>query len=171
MKFTKKKKIMLAAIVVILGIIISMMFVIVIHNNNKQNVPKPYGNSQYFMDENNLVPIETDIANFEKVEEGLFEVNMNVTWHFKNGSNTSENAYVANSDSNNCPVVFDISLSGTEDLIYTSTVIPVGSKLNEITLNEDLEPGSYPAVCTYHLLNEDGDEISTVGVNLTLVVE
>lgn len=133
--------------------------------------PTPYGTSNYVMDESNLTSIKTDNPDMEKVDEGMFEVSMNVNWMFKNGTTASGNAYVANAFTNSNPIVFDIILEDEDTPVYTSSVIPVGSQINDIILEKDLEKGSYPAVCTYHLLDEAGEEISTVSVNVTLDIQ
>jgi hypothetical protein len=104
------------------------------------------------------------------VAPGSYEVTMNTTWNFKDGTSASDNAYVENSVDNTNDVYFDITLADTEENIYSSPVIPVGSHLEDITLDKALEDGTYDCVITYTLVDEDQNPLSTVRVKLTIVV-
>ena len=107
----------------------------------------------------------------EKVEGGFYACQMNVEWNFKDSSSASYNAYVANSEYNNHTVYFDLFLSDTNEKIYSSPYIPVGSELKDIKLDANLAAGTYPALVTYHLVDEEKNELSTVTVTVTLYVE
>lgn len=105
----------------------------------------------------------------EKAREGMFDVTMKTTWTFPTGKDAASDAYVANSDTNWKPVYIDVSLEdGT--IVYTSPEIPVGYGIEEIKLDVPLEKGTYPCICTYHLLNEDKTETTTVSVELQIDV-
>jgi hypothetical protein len=106
----------------------------------------------------------------EVVSAGSYEVTMNTTWNFKDGASASDNAYVENAVDNTNDVYFDITLADTEENIYSSPVIPVGSHLENITLDKELEDGTYDCVVTYTLVDEDQNPLSTVRVSLTIVV-
>ena len=101
--------------------------------------------------------------------EGMFEVNMNTIWTFPNGESASADAYIANGHANKLPISFEIIVD--EEVVYTSTVIPVGNQIKDIVLDKPLDAGSYNAVCMYYLWNEDGTENSNFGVNIQLVVK
>ena len=102
-----------------------------------------------------------------KAREGTYEVTMKMVWTFPDGSSPASDAYAANSESNHRPIYFDITMEdGT--VIYTSPEIPVGMGIEDITLDVPLEKGSYPCVCTYHLLNDDKTELSSVSVALQI---
>jgi hypothetical protein len=49
-------------------------------------------------------------------------------------------------------------------------VIPVGSHLEDITLDKELDDGTYDCVVTYTLVDDDQNPISTVRVALTIVI-
>lgn len=104
----------------------------------------------------------------QTVAEGMFNARMNVEWTFENSHATSKDAYVANSEINNRVIYFEIILDDTNEVIYTSPNMAVNTKLQNLTLDCDLPAGTYPAVCMYHLLNEDGSEYSSVGVDVTI---
>lgn len=119
------------------------------------------------VDESNLAQIQEMVNS--KEPEGMFEVNMNTVWHFENGSVASSDAYLANGAANRLPLSFEIIVD--EEVVYTSSVIPVGNRIKEIMLDKDLDAGTYDAICQYTLWNEDGTEDSSFGVNLKLVIE
>lgn len=105
------------------------------------------------------------------VDPGSYQATMNSTWHFEKGDVASYDAYVENTEANKNPVYFDITRSDTNETIFESPIIPVGSHLDKIILNNDMSQGTYDCVMTYHLLDEDEETISTVRVSLKIVIE
>jgi hypothetical protein len=105
------------------------------------------------------------------VEDGYYRVQMNMKWDFPDGESLSSNAYVANAETNTRTVYFDLTLKETDELLYSSPFIPVTAKFDEIKLNRDLEKGEYPAMVTYHLVDDNFEEITTVSINIVLNVE
>ena len=106
----------------------------------------------------------------ERTPPGEYEVKMNTTWVFETGESASSNAYVENSKANTNAVYFDIIRSDTEETIYQSPTLPVGSHLEGITLDTALEAGSYPCMLTYYLLDDEGEPISKLNINLDITV-
>lgn len=153
-KKNKKKKIIIVAIICTIAVVGIILYFIL----NKEE-------GGLVIDDSNLADVEEQLA--ETVADGMFEINMNTTWNFPNGESASSDAYVANGNANKYPISFEILLDGTE-VVYSSTVIPVGKQIKEIALDKDLPAGSYQAVCMYHLLNEDGTDNSSCGVNIAL---
>lgn len=161
-KMKKKKRLSKTQIILIIGFIcillaIGIVAFLILHKDDSE------GN--LVIDDSNLEDVESQLS--ETVKDGMFEVNMNTTWNFPNGTSASSDAYVANGDANTHPISFEVLLDGT-DVIYSSTVIPVGKQIKEIILDKDLPAGTYQAVCMYHLLNEDGTESSSCGINISL---
>jgi hypothetical protein len=109
-------------------------------------------------------------AQKEPVQDGYYATRMNVEWSFPDGSKPSPDAYVANSENNTRTVYFTLLLDETDELIYTSPDIPVGSQLTNFALDKDLPEGEYPAVVVYHLLDDDGEELTTVAVTVKLYI-
>lgn len=107
----------------------------------------------------------------EPVVAGYYNCTMNVEWHFEDSSKASYDAYVLNSTINTHTVYFDVNLEETNELVYSSLYIPVGLKVDEIKLSSKLDAGIYPAIVTYHLVDEDNNELSTVAVTVTLYIE
>jgi hypothetical protein len=122
------------------------------------------------IDESNLDDITREME--EKVAKGMFETHMNTTWTFPDGQSPSRDAVMGNAASNHYPFWFEVTVPGAEGVVYTSSLLPVGSQIVEIILDKDLDPGNYPAVVTIHMVEEDGTEVeSNMGFNITLMVE
>ncbi len=121
--------------------------------------------------------VDEVVSDMERTEEelipiGYYEVNMNTEWTFSDGKSASSNAYVGNAESNQSPVYFTIApADDSEHIIYTSPLLLVGSHIDEIQLDEQLEKGTYDCVLTYHLMDEEDNEISTVSVSVNITIE
>ena len=122
---------------VILGICICLIILLIVavgilfFKLNKQEETNT-GSGNYVIDESNLMEIEEQLSS--SVDDGMFEVNMNTTWRFEAGNPVSSNAFVANGGSNRYPVTIEVTLENGET-IYTSSLIPIGSQLKEIKLD------------------------------------
>lgn len=162
---TTSQKIMIAGFAVLILVIASAS--VIIYKALQKPAETAAGN--LIVDESNLSTIGQQLE--ESIQDGMFEVNMNTTWTFPDALSPSGDAYIANSTANHYPISFDILLGEEQEIIYSSSVIPVGSQIKEIKLDKELEPGTYSAICFYHLWKEDGTENSTFGVNISLVVE
>lgn len=119
----------------------------------------------------NVDEVLADLQDNQKTQAGQYEVTMNTSWEFENGGAASSNAYVENSTSNSNDVYFDIVRSDTNETIYKSPTIPVGSHLEDITLDTKLDAGNYSCVLTYHLLDDEGKPISKLNINLDITVK
>jgi hypothetical protein len=108
----------------------------------------------------------------KQVEEGMFECSMSTEWTFENGDSESKDAFVANSKNNTHPFYFDVVLEGSDEVIYSSPILPVGSKLTDFKLEKAPAPGTYEAICQYTLLdNEDSQEpISAANFIITIKI-
>lgn len=160
----KSKKGILAIViitVVAIILIISLVLLFAKPKTNRKNV---------VVTPDNVDEVLSDMQD-QKTSSGTYEVTMNTTWHFKNGTSASSDAYVENSTSNTNDVFFDVVLPETKETIFTSPTIPVGSHLENITLDKELESGTYNCVLTYHLLDDNGDTKSTLRINVNINVE
>lgn len=120
----------------------------------------------------NVEEIIEQMAEEEAVEPGYYIVTMNYDWHFPTGDAVSPDAYVQNMTENTNAVYFDVFLAEDEEnAVYKSPVIPVGSSLQDIALDTDLDAGTYDGICVYHLVDEEQNTISTLRVTVTLIVE
>lgn len=121
----------------------------------------------------NVEQLIAELDQSEIVSPGSYEVIMNKDWVFPDASSPSTNAVVENSITNTNMVNFTIALADqSEKIIYTSPYLEVGSILQEIKLDDEtLSAGTYNAVLTYHLVDEEFQEISTVSVSITIIIQ
>jgi hypothetical protein len=118
--------------------------------------------------------VEEVIAELDQAEitpVGSYEVVMNTDWVFPDSSSASSNAYVENSVENQNTVYFTIMLANATTPIYESPLIPVGSHMEDINLDTELDAGTYDAVMTYHMMDDDNNETSSVSVSMTITIE
>lgn len=109
----------------------------------------------------------------EKASNARFTTDMNMIWTFPSGSTISNNAEIGNSASNMYECYFEVYLDDeAQTLLYSSPVLPVGKKLDKLELNQVLPDGSYDAVCTYHILDDEDPEkeLGTVSFAVSLMV-
>jgi hypothetical protein len=107
----------------------------------------------------------------EPVQDGYYRMRMNNDWTFPAGDKPSTNAYVENADTNTRTVYIDVFRDDTEELVYSSPFIPVGAKIEKFALDAKLPKGEYAATATYHLVDDNHNEITTASVAVTLRVE
>jgi uncharacterized protein (UPF0333 family) len=104
----------------------------------------------------------------EPVPDGSYRVRMNTDWTF---DGNISNAYVENAKTNTRTVYFDVFLADSKELVYSSPYMPVGEKIQGFSLDADIEPGSYNGIVTYHLVDEDENEVSNLSVSVTFKVK
>lgn len=158
-----------AALIACMVVIIALLVIVVallFKNNDSKEIPR----RDVVVNEENAEKMASDMIEQPKTPVGSYEVTMNVTWNFENGKSASDNAYVGNAESNTNSVYFDIIRSDTNETIYASPILPVGTYLDDITLDEELPAGTYDCICTYHLIDENEAPISKVNVSLQIVV-
>jgi (2Fe-2S) ferredoxin len=102
------------------------------------------------------------------VEDGYYTASMNVDWVFATWDSPTNNAFVENDTYNTRTVYFDLFDDESGELVYSSPYIPVGEKLEKFALEKELSAGSHMATVTYHLVDDDHNELSTVSVAVTL---
>lgn len=160
----KKKKggqiVLIVCIVIIVALSILIYFLL-----HKDDEPK----RDVVVNEENVDKILTNLE--DGPSASTYQVVMNSTWNFKDGTASSDNAYVENSEENKNPVYFEVTRSDTDETILESPIIPIGSHMEKISLQKKLSAGTYDCVMTYHLLDDDEETVSTVRVALTIIVE
>ena len=160
------KIVLFICIVIILALIGVVIYLLTNKDGEEQ------GRRNVVVNEDNVDEIIEQMQDSDRVADGYYEMTMNSTWYFENGTAASENAYVENTVANTNAVYFDIMRSDTEETIFESPVIPVGSHMEQITLDKALDAGTYDCVLIYHLMDEEYEnEVSTVRVSLTIVIE
>lgn len=171
---TRKRKGSLV-IGIIVGIVVATLVGIIIYllitrnaqpEEESRNVVVTRENAERVLEEINEKGNEASVAS------GYYTVTMNPTWHFKTGEEISYDAVVENVENNTNDVFFDIVMESDEEhVLYKSPIIPLGGKLTDIALDEQLTKGSYPCIVIYHLIDDNQNTLSTLRVNLNIIVE
>ena len=159
----KKSTVILAVAAVVIVALLGVIAMLLLGEQEpKRNVVINEGNAEEF-----ILDLESD----PPVPAGSFQTNMNSTWYFANGSAASENAYVGNVANNTHDVYFDVELKSTGEVILESPIIPLGSHMENISLDKDLDAGTYDCTLIYHLVDENQNTVSTLRMALTIIVE
>ncbi len=170
----KNKAVIIVAAVFLVVVIVLIGIIIYLLNRENSEVEneqrKVAGSARTVIDEDSANNVMDQMR--EEVAEGMFECQMSMTWTFANGKAESQNAYVANSINNTHPICFDVYMRDTEELLYASPVLPVGTELRNIKLDKELPAGNYQATVMYKLLEDvdSQEEISNAGFVVTINV-
>lgn len=123
------------------------------------------------VNEKNIDEMVDQMLAEEPTPAGAYQVTMNTTWYFRDGTSVSNNAYVENVENNTNDVYFDVEMADTGEIIYKSPLLPLGSHINSIALDKDLDEGTYDCVCVYHLVDEEQKTLSTLRMSVTIVIQ
>lgn len=158
-------------IVALVGVIVAL----VLNLNREPTVivqePEAPEQRQFVINDDTPDEVFQEIIDAPVDSPEYYQVRMNLDWHFPDGASPSPDSYVENAETNSTNVYFDLVLADTEEVIYASPVIPLGSHLNNVTLDKDLDPGQYDCVMIYHLLDNEQRTLSTLRVALTIYVD
>jgi len=177
-KKTEEKKDGKKIILVILAIIIVILLIVVAYLlGNQKGKDDEADDSREVAGSARLIASEEDARNVmdemrKEVAEGMFKCDMSMNWTFEDGSAKSKDAYVANNQDNTHPIFFDVYLNDTDELIYSSPVLEVGSVWTDFALDKQLTAGTYKAKVMYTLLKdaESQEAISSAGFIITINV-
>ncbi len=158
-KVRRKKRLIIIAFIVLLAALIICILLL---------LRKPEDEGRNIVDRDNVDTVMEDMT--DKVEEGMFECMMTTEWTFENGDSESPNAYVANVENNRYTIYFDVYEKETNELLYSSPLLPVGTEIRNIKLDKKLAAGEYKAVVMYSLVDDDEQEVSSAGFNITISV-
>jgi hypothetical protein len=171
---------------IILGIVVGIVFIamaativiLVLGKNKTESTTTPTEASaepkkrEVLITEENVQEVVEQMEEIEYVPPGYYTVTQNYEWHFPDGNSASTDAHVENLPENTNDVYFDLFLADDEDNpIYQSPVIPLGAVLEKFKLDTALEAGTYDCIMVYHLVDSNQDEISTVSMTVTVIVE
>lgn len=160
------------AVVVLIVVIAALVSIIVYLLVSRREPEEETSLRNVVVTSENVAEVLQEMENAEPVDQGYYTVSMTFDWHFADGEAVSEDAYVQNLAENTNDVYFDVFLADDEEHpIYQSPVIPRGSSLEEIKLDEPLEKGTYDGILIYHLVDEEQNTVSTLRVTVTLIVE
>jgi hypothetical protein len=173
---TSTKNVSFNKTILLLGsliIIAAAVITIVLLMRPKASAQLPTSNSpvgNLVIDENNVSAIQEEME--QKVAAGMFETYMNTTWTFQDGKSASSDAVMGNSVNNQYAFWYDVVLNENSDVVYSSSLLPVGSVTKEIILSKNLKEGEYPATIKIHMVDENNNPIdSEPGFNIKLIVK
>lgn len=164
---------LLYKIFVALGIVAIILLIIFKPCNCKCDCAKSTSQSTYFDttvdDSVSDEKTESAVADLNKqVEDGMITMSMNAEPSFDNGS-AKGNLLIENDKSNKHPQVVQIYRNDTNELIYTSSMIPVGQFINEDTIDVKLPKGDYKCTAYFNAVDEKtGAKLGTSGANITI---
>ena len=119
----------------------------------------------------NLSPEEIEARLNEKVAEGMINISMNTAPYFEDGK-AEGNVMIVNESINNYPQQVEFIRNDTQEVIYQSKAIPVGSKVERAALDVELPAGTYECTAMFHNLDpETGDIIGTAGAIITITIK
>ena len=119
----------------------------------------------------NLSPEEIAEKLNEKVAEGMINISMNTAPYFENGK-AEGNVMIVNESINNYPQQVEFIRNDTQEVIYQSKAIPVGSKIERSALDVELSAGTYECTAMFHNLDpESGAIIGTAGAIITITIQ
>ena len=119
----------------------------------------------------NLSQEEIEAALNEKVAQGMINISMNTAPVFADGQ-AEGNVMIVNETINNYPQKVEFLRNDTQEVIYTSNAIPVGSKIEHAALDVDLEAGTYECTALFHNLDpETGAILGTAGAIINITIQ
>ena len=119
----------------------------------------------------NLSPEEIAEKLNEKVAEGMINISMNTAPYFEDGK-AEGNVMIVNESINNYPQQVEFIRNDTQEVIYQSKAIPVGSKIERAALDVELPAGTYECTAMFHNLDPvSGEIIGTAGAIITITVK
>ncbi len=176
-KLSTKSLVIGGTIIISVLLISCIILVVILLRQNGTNTTENLTDNSAKVDRDYLVTpdnVDEMIAALDAAEvtpSGSYEVKMNSEWRFRDSSQPSYNAFVSNVINNTQDVFFDVIENESGDTIYMSPIIPVGSALENITLDKDLVAGTYACTLIYHLLDDNGDEFSSLRIAIDIVIE
>ena len=106
----------------------------------------------------------------EKVADGMINISMNTSPVFSDGESAGS-LMIVNEDINRYPISVEITRNDNGEVIYTSKAVPVGSKIENDTLDVDLDAGTYECTAMFYNLDPaTGDKLGSAGVVIELTV-
>ncbi len=169
----KNERTVIVICIAVIAVLVAVIFFLMLKKNQPvETADMEEAKRNVVVNENNVEEVAAEMADVEYVEPGYYTVTMATKWHFSKGDAVSSDARVDNVAGNTNPVYFDVFLADDEENpIYSSPVIPIGSFLENITLDQPLEAGTYDCVMIYHLVDEDQHTISTLRVAIQIIIE
>lgn len=165
------KSMIINIVLVVVIVTLTGCIVFLISHKGKKSTAEVESKREVVVNEKNIKQAVEQLDNDGNVVPGNYEVTMNATWKFADGKAASSNAYVKNAENNTNAVYFDVILSDTNETIYKSPILPLGSYIDGFKLDKELSKGEYEAIVVYHLIDDDQKTISTVNMKIKIIIE
>lgn len=163
----KRKKRKNGLIIVLLVSILALLGIIILLLLRRQPEEVVENGRSVLLTEDNVNEFDSEAGS---VEDGYYLVTMNTAWEFDDGRAESNNAFVANAKENSRTVYFDVILSDTDEVIYSSPYMPVGTELRNFALTKALEAGEYSAVVRYYLVDDEYKVIDDIAAEVSISI-
>ena len=126
------------------------------------------------IDENAGEITETDYAAIQeelnkKVAETSINISMNTNPVFNDGQSEG-NLMITNEEINRFMQVIEIYRDDTNKLIYKSNAIPVGTRIENDTLDVDLPAGEYECTAYFNAIRDTGEYVGKAAAKITISV-
>lgn len=171
----RRNIIIIAFVILIAALIVCIVLLLGKQKEEPEPMPGPESGTtntavleRGFVEEDNAENIMDEMS--EKVSQGMFECKMTTSWTFDDGKSESPNAYVANVENNLYTLYFDVYEESTNELLYSSPMLPIGTELKNFKLDKELAAGEYDAVVMYTMVDENLEEVSSVGFKVTISI-
>ena len=100
----------------------------------------------------------------------MINISMNTSPYFENGTSKG-NLMIVNETINRYPQKVQIIRNDTDEIIYPSGAIAVGSKIAAAALDADLDAGTYECTALFHNLDNSGNIIGSAGAIITITIK
>jgi hypothetical protein len=171
--------IVLAVVVVLLVAVVAVLVVFLLKKNNESNVQQVSENSgngsAVFAYETSAVATDPETLQelynkmLEEAKEGTMALEMQTEAFSSDGTDFS--CYIANAINNKYDMFVVIYNDETQEEIYRSGLIPVGSRIEAFTSSKKFEPGTYVGTIVYNQVEDDHATIHAqvnIGLNLNV---
>lgn len=154
---------MVCIIVVLVAVIITLM-------NRKPEIRERDDSvlERGFVNDSNLSDMEDALQ--KQADDGMFECMMSTYWTFPDAESKAPNSYVENVENNHRTFYFDLVDPETDEVYYSSPLVPVGSSIKGIKLDKGLPVGEHEMLVKYVMVDDDYQEVSSVGFMITVEV-
>ena len=162
--------------IIILALFIIMTSILIFRKTSKPEDP-PAAESGLVFDESaveggweQLSQEEIEDRLNNQLEEGMINISMNTSPYFDDGTSKG-NLMIVNETINRYPQKVQIIRNDTDEVIYTSGAIAVGSKIEAAALDVDLDAGTYECTALFHNLDNSGNIIGSAGAIITITIK
>ncbi len=105
-----------------------------------------------------------------QVEEGMFNISIASVIEFADGTSPGT-AYIENVPGNHYNMTVEITLDDSGEVVYQSRGLAPDSYIDEIVLEKDLDPGTYPATATFTAYDTESlEEVGKAAAKVSLVI-